>query len=308
MNVLKIDMNTRTCRSKRSVVTSNQTTIAESVRLTGTGLHSGDQTTVFIHPADNDLGIVFSDGENNIVRALASNVTDTSRGTTIGSNGTSFRTIEHLMAALSGEGIDNAIIEVLGPELPALDGSALVYSEAIDAAGVVELDAKRRLVELKDPICVRQNGSYILAVPAPRLSITYVLNYDHPMIGSQTASYVPGETDFGEQIAPARTFVLYEEIAGLLNEGLSQGGSIDNVIVIWRDHFSSELRFDDELVRHKVLDLIGDLSLAGSVPQAEILAVKSGHMLNVEFAKTLESMVCELQNREIGVGEEICLT
>ncbi|MEN6356196.1 MAG: UDP-3-O-acyl-N-acetylglucosamine deacetylase [Armatimonadota bacterium] len=307
MNMLKIDMADGTQRGKRSVFTSNQTTIAESVRLSGTGLHSGGQTSVFIHPAGEDLGIVFCDGENNIVRALASSVIDTSRGTTIGKNGTSFRTIEHLMAALSGEGIDNAIIEVLGPELPALDGSALVYSEAIEAAGVVELGTKRKSIELTEPMCVRQNGSFILAVPAPRLSITYVLNYDHPMIGSQTAEYVLGETDFGEDIAPARTFVLYEEVAALLNEGLSQGGSIDNVIVIWQDHMSSDLRFADELVRHKVMDMIGDLYLAGGVLQAEILAVKSGHTLNVEFAKAVERMVCELQNCEIGVGEERCL-
>lgn len=307
MNMLKIDMADGSERSKRSVVTSNQTTIAESVRLVGTGLHSGAQTSVWIHPAQEDLGIVFSDGNNNIVRALASNVTDTSRGTTIGDNGTSFRTIEHLMSALSGEGIDNAIIEVLGPELPALDGSARQYSEAIGAVGVVELDAKRRVIQLSEPVCVRRNGSFIVAVPAPKLSVTYVLNYDHPMIGSQTAEYVPGETDFGEEIAPARTFVLYEEVAGLLNEGLSQGGSIDNVIVIWQDHMSSDLRFMNELVRHKVMDMIGDLYLAGGVIQAEILAVKSGHMLNVEFAREVERTFCEPQNCEIGVGEERCL-
>ncbi|MCE5313752.1 MAG: UDP-3-O-acyl-N-acetylglucosamine deacetylase [Armatimonadota bacterium] len=282
--------------SVSSSVITNQTTIAESVRLTGTGLHSGGETSVIIHPAGEDLGIVFSDSQSNIVRALASNVVDTSRGTTIGLNGVCIRTIEHLMSALSGMGIDNAIIEVLGPEMPALDGSALPYVEAIEAAGVVELNAPRRLIRLTEPVCVRQNGSFIVAVPAPKLSVTYVLNYDHPMIGSQTAGFLSDETDFGKEIAPARTFVLYEEVAGLLNDGLSQGGSIDNVIVIWQDHLSSDLRFPDELVRHKVMDMIGDLSLAGGRLQAEVLAVKSGHTLNVEFAKEIERMFCHSED------------
>jgi UDP-3-O-[3-hydroxymyristoyl] N-acetylglucosamine deacetylase len=200
------------------------------------------------------------------------------------------------------------IVEVLGPELPALDGSARPYSEAIEAVGVVELDAKRMPVKLVEPVCVQRNGSFILAVPAPGLSITYVLDYDHPMIGSQTAEYVQSETGFGREIAPARTFVLYEEVAGLLNEGLSKGGGIDNVIVVWQDHMSSDLRFADELARHKVMDMIGDLYLAGGVIQAEILAVKSGHTLNVEFAKQVERAYSESRNCEIGVGEERCLT
>ncbi|MHB9035291.1 MAG: UDP-3-O-acyl-N-acetylglucosamine deacetylase [Armatimonadota bacterium] len=297
MNVFRIDReNGLGSRHARSSVTFNQTTLAESVRLSGTGLHSGGETSVVVHPAGEDLGIVFSDSESNIVRGLASNVVDTSRGTTIGFNGTRIRTIEHLMAALRGMGVDNAVVEVLGAEMPALDGSALPYAEAIDAAGIVELDVPRKPIRLTEPICVRQNGAFILAVPAPKLSITYVLNYDHPMIGSQTASFVMDETDFGEEIAPARTFVLYEEVAGLLNDGLSQGGSIENVIVVWQDHMSSDLRFPDELVRHKVMDLIGDISLAGGPLQAEVLAVKSGHALNVEFAREVERIVSELED------------
>ncbi len=174
--------------------------------------------------------------------------------------------------------------------MPALDGSALPYSEAIDSVGITELNASRKPIELKEPIYVRQNGAFIVAVPAPRLSITYVLDYDHPMIGSQTVSFIMDETDFGEEIAPARTFVLYEEVAALLNEGLSKGGSIDNVIVVWQDRMSSDLRFPDELARHKIMDLIGDMSLAGGLINAEILAVKSGHTLNVEFAGEVEHL------------------
>ncbi|MCL5103950.1 MAG: UDP-3-O-acyl-N-acetylglucosamine deacetylase [Armatimonadetes bacterium] len=276
-----------------------QKTLAGSVRLSGTGLHSGGDTSVVIRPAPENTGVVFSDG-THIIRGLASNVVDTSRGTSIGFNGTRIRTIEHLMAALRGSGVDNAVVEVIGPELPALDGSALPYVEAIDAVGLIDLASTRKPIVLTEPVCVRQNGSFVLAVPAPRLSITYVLSYDHPLIGSQTATYVLEESDFGSELAPARTFVLYEEVEGLLNDGLSQGGSLDNVIVIWQDRMSSELRFEDELARHKVVDLIGDLALVGGLLQAEILAVKSGHALNVEFARAVSHSIaeCRMQNAE----------
>lgn len=260
-----------------------QKTLAGSVKLSGTGLHSGGDTSVLIHPAPEDTGIVFFDGKHKI-SCLAPYVVDTSRGTTIGFNGTRVLTIEHLMSALRGCGVDNAVIEVVGPEMPALDGSALPFAEAINTAGLISLNRMREPISIQQPICVRQNGSFILAVPAKKLSITYVMNYDHPLIGSQTITYNPDESDFCSEIAPARTFVLYEEVAALLNEGLSQGGSIENVIVVWQDHMSSKLRFPDELIRHKVVDLIGDLSLIGGLLQAEVLAVKSGHALNTEFA------------------------
>lgn len=261
-----------------------QMTLANSVRLSGKGLHSGLETVVDIHPAPENTGIVFRHGMHSI-SGLASNVVDTSRGTTIGFNGFKVLTIEHLMAALRGTGIDNAYVEVVGGETPALDGSARLYIEAIESVGRTEQEAERNRINITEPICVRRKDSFILAVPASEMSITYVLNYDHPMIGSQTASYVLNEVDFGKQIAPARTFVLYEEVAGLLDRELARGGSIENVIVIWRDRMSSPLRFPDELVRHKVMDIIGDLALVGGVINADILAVKSGHALNVEFAK-----------------------
>lgn len=261
-----------------------QMTLGNSIRLSGKGLHSGKETVVDIHPAPENTGIVFRHGMH-MVSGLASNVVDTSRGTTIGFNGFKVMTVEHLMAALRGTGIDNAYIEVVGGETPALDGSAWPYIEAIESVGLVEQEAERIRISISEPICVRRKDSFILAVPASEMSITYVLDYDHPMIGSQTSAYVLNEADFGSEIAPARTFVLYEEVAGLLDRELAQGGSIENVIVIWRDRMSSPLRFPDELVRHKVVDIVGDLALIGGIINAEILAVKSGHALNVEFAK-----------------------
>jgi UDP-3-O-[3-hydroxymyristoyl] N-acetylglucosamine deacetylase len=258
--------------------------LARRVKLTGTGLHSGAESTVVVYPASENTGIIFREG-SHCVEANAGNVVDTSRGTTIGFNGTRIRTVEHLMAALCGMGVDNAEIEVSGSELPALDGSALPYCEAFVSAGLVEQAADRKAVTIDAPICVRQNGSFILAIPATELRLTYVMNYDHPLIGAQSATYVVREWDFAREIAPARTFVLYEEVAGLLDNDLARGGSFDNAIVLWQDRMSSELRFTDELVRHKVVDLIGDLSLIGGLLQAEVVAVKSGHALNVEFAR-----------------------
>jgi UDP-3-O-[3-hydroxymyristoyl] N-acetylglucosamine deacetylase len=192
------------------------------------------------------------------------------------------------MAAQRGTGIDNAEVENAGPELPALDGSALPYCRAIAQAGLIDQSVPRTAITIDGPVCVEQNGSFILAVPAEELRITYVMNYNHPLIGVQTATYVLREWDFAVEIAPARTFVLYEEVAGLLDNDLARGGTFDNAIVLWQDSMSSELRFSDELVRHKVMDLIGDLSLVGGLLHAEVLAVKSGHALNVEFVREVK--------------------
>lgn len=284
MTILKIDRSDRAARSVREDSVLFQMTLAETVKLSGKGLHSGKKSVVEIHPAPENTGIVFRHGLTTM-SALASNVVDTSRGTTIGFNGLKVMTVEHLMAALRGAGVDNAFIEISGGETPALDGSSGPYIEAIESVGLVEQEAERRTISLQEPVCVRRNDSFILAVPADEMRITYVMSYDHPMIGTQSCTYVLSETDFGSQIAPARTFVLYEEVAALLDRALARGGSVDNVIVIWQDRMSSALRFPDELVRHKVLDIVGDLALVGGYLNAEILAVKSGHALNVEFAK-----------------------
>jgi len=265
---------------------SLQQTLARQVKISGTGLHSGDLCEVILHPAEDNAGIVFM-GNGERVAGLAVNVVETARGTTIGFNCKRFRTVEHLMAALHGLGIDNLYVEVHGPEMPALDGSSMPYVEAILSAGAVKLTQPRNLLKLASPVYVKRNDSFILAVPSDTFKITYVLKYEHPMIGSQTATFEISEDGFARDIAPARTFVMYEEIAALISQQLAKGGSIENAIVVWQDRFSSDLRFNNELVRHKVLDLIGDLALVGGKFSAEIIAVKSGHALNVEFAQEL---------------------
>ncbi|MGQ9454499.1 MAG: UDP-3-O-acyl-N-acetylglucosamine deacetylase [Armatimonadota bacterium] len=274
------ETNNSSCKPER-----HQQTLASAVTLHGRGLHGGDECKIIIHPAEPSTGIVFLVNKNYIP-AVVTNVVDTSRGTTLGTDGTRIRTVEHLMAALHGKGIDNAVVEVYGSEMPALDGSALPYAEAIEAAGIVaQQEWTKPVARLQKHIVVQQNSSFIAAVPGNGLRITYVLNYEHPMIGTQVVTYDLSEDNFAKEIAPARTFVLYEELSELLDNDLARGGSLDNAIVIWRDRLSSRLRFPDELVRHKVMDLVGDLALIGSTMEAEIVAVKSGHALNIEFAK-----------------------
>jgi UDP-3-O-[3-hydroxymyristoyl] N-acetylglucosamine deacetylase len=267
------------------------------VTISGTGLHSGDRTVVVLHPAEEDAGIVFG-GSGERVAGLAANVVETSRGTTLGCNGTRFRTVEHLMAALHGLGIDNSYVEVQGSEMPALDGSSMPYVDAICSAGTVTLSKRRTVLKLKEPIWVKRDGSFILAVPSDRLKITYVMSYEHPLIGTQTATFVLTESNFRRHIAPARTFVVYEEIAGLVSQQLAKGGTLANAIVVWQDRLSADLRFPDELARHKVLDLIGDLALVGGKLAAEIVAVKSGHALNVEFARELTAHLSTKESKE----------
>lgn len=287
MTTLTIDSRSAVELARPDTAIPRQMSLAERVKLTGTGLHSGAESTVIVHPAPENTGIVFREG-SHYVEADVDHVVDTSRGTTIGFNGTRIRTVEHLMAALRGMGVDNAEVEVTGSELPALDGSAMPYCEAFRTAGFVEQAGEKHIITIDEPVCVQQNGSFIAAIPAPELRLTYVMNYNHPLIGAQSATYVLRDWDFAREIAPARTFVLYEEVAGLLDNDLALGGSFDNAIVLWQDRMSSKLRFRDELVRHKVMDLIGDLSLAGGLLHAEVVAVKSGHALNVEFAREVK--------------------
>lgn len=246
-----------------------------------------------IRPAEENTGIRFVTNGVEILGAVDS-VTDTARGTTIGACGERVMTIEHLMAALRGCGVDNAQVEVTGGEIPAVDGSASPFVEAILAVGTKQQTACRRSYILHEPVLVRNGASFIVAVPSDRFSVSYVMRYDHPMIGAQAFTFTFGEEDFRKEIAPARTFVLYEEVEHLISQRLAQGGSLDNTIVVWQDHLSCDLRFPDELVRHKALDMIGDLAILGGIPRAEIVAVKSGHSLNAELARKLsEPGVCD---------------
>lgn len=263
-----------------------------TVAVEGIGIHTGEPCRVTIEPGVKEDGIVFVRGFAEIP-ARAEFVTDTSRCTKLSADDESVSTVEHLMSALVGLGVPWARVTVDGPELPILDGSAQGWVNALRKLGAGrDLSPTYRnynvhLKEISEPIRVDgKNGSYIAATPAEKLSITLTIEYDHPVIGSQTAYFTEGD-DYATEIAPARTFGLRSEVDALLAAGLAKGGSLDNAVIVENDGYSTPLRFPNELARHKILDLLGDLYLSGGLPKADIIAVKPSHTLNVALASRL---------------------
>lgn len=262
--------------------------------LSGTGIHTGAECRSLLLPAQVGAGLVFRvDGV--AIPAKVEYVVDTARSTSLGRNGKLVHSVEHILAAFSGLKVDNAEVLVEGPEIPAFDGSALPICEAIRAAGIVEQAARIEVLGIERPIRVESEDGYIVASPAKEFRASYRMEYDHPMIGSQFSEYETGGDSFCQRIAPARTFVLYEEVEELRERGLAQGGSLENVVVVWPDRVSCEPRMPDELSVHKLLDLIGDLALVGRPLLAEVQAVRSGHALNVRLA---QAIVSEAENGE----------
>jgi UDP-3-O-[3-hydroxymyristoyl] N-acetylglucosamine deacetylase len=218
---------------------------------------------------------------------LVENVCDTSRCTVLGRNGTMVSTVEHLLAACSGLGITNLLIEMDGAELPILDGSSLEFVKKIKEAGIKEQDCQREVFNVKEYFCHRHDGNFIAISPSDYFSVTTVVEFGNPLIGMQITTFNPGQESFEELIAPARTFAFKEEIEHLLEKGLAKGGTLDNAVVVDNDRYMNQLRFEDEIVRHKCLDLIGDLALMGKEIRGHVFAFKPGHKLNIEFMREL---------------------
>ncbi len=281
-----------------------QRTIASSTRLSGVGLHTGEEVVVELVPADVDTGVSFVrvdiDGEP-AVKASVSNLAQRPRRTALADGRAEVHTTEHLMAALWAAGVDNVVVRINGPELPGLDGSALPFYEAIRSAGVVAQDRPRREWRLKTPLAVQQNGASVMAMPFDGgLRVGYTLDYRQTglpsaqQVGIQYFEATLDEEAFARDIAPARTFVLREEVEVLRAEGLGRGATTQNTIVLGPDGvIENELRFADEFVRHKVLDLIGDLYLMGGQIRGHVQALKSGHALNVQLAQCIQEQCIE---------------
>lgn len=278
----------------RSRLAFRQTTLRAPFTVRGQGLHTGAPCAVTARPAPADSGITFlcrCEGEPVRVPALAASVVETRRCTALGAGGARLDTVEHLLSALAGLRVDNAEIEVDGPELPALDGSALPWVAAIRGAGVERLEELGRVRQLSQPVALRDGESWLVAVPADRYTLTCATHFDHPLLGTQAVSFSEDPDAYVREVAPARTFGFAHEVEALLAAGLARGGSLDNALVIHEDHFSSDLRIPDECTRHKLLDLIGDLSLAGGRLHAHITAVRPGHRANAAFAALLAESV-----------------
>lgn len=263
-----------------------QYTLRSSVSMQGIGLHSGEPCTMAIQPASPDTGIVFVTPRGE-VRASVENVYDTNRCTCIRSGDAEVITVEHVLAALYGMWVDNAYIRLDGPELPAGDGSALPFVELIEQAGTELQPGESRVLEIERPVWAIDRDKCALAVPSSEFRVSGLVSFDHPMIGEQAVSICVSPEIFKREIAPARTFCTAEEIETLHAAGLGLGGSADNVLVVHSDHYSPGLRFPDEIVRHKVLDMIGDLSLAGGTLAADVTGIRPSHALNVALVRRI---------------------
>jgi UDP-3-O-[3-hydroxymyristoyl] N-acetylglucosamine deacetylase len=266
-----------------------QQTIRKPVGLDGIGLHSGKAVRVSLSPGPADSGIVFRVGEHgDRIPAAPESVVDSHYATTLGRNGTRIQTIEHLMAAAAGLGIDNLEVHVDGPELPAADGSAKPFVQLMLAAGRTPQAARRRPIRIPHPIRVGTGGRWIQMVPADTLRVSYTLDNDHPAIGMQVLSWTPTEESFVTEYAPARTYGFLKDLGFLRKSGRALGGSLDNTIVIGKNGTLNGLRWRDEFVRHKVLDLIGDLALLGRPIEAHVIARNAGHALNFELVVAVQ--------------------
>jgi len=267
-------------------------TIRGRVALSGRGVHSGRPAALVLSPGASGRGVVFVrtdlPGKPEIPGRIAC-LAETGRATALKANGAEVRVVEHLLAAAVGLGVDNLRVEVDGAELPILDGSALPFARALRAAGIEEQAKEREGYLLSRPLQVSGGGGMIAAFPAAALTIHYAVHFGHPLLRSQYLSLTIAEETFVEEVAPARTFGFLRDALPLIEKGLIQGTSLDNTVVIGEDAvFSREgLRFPDECVRHKILDLLGDLALLGRRLTAEVVALKAGHELHARFIAAL---------------------
>ncbi|MEH1979956.1 MAG: UDP-3-O-acyl-N-acetylglucosamine deacetylase [Nostoc sp.] len=275
-----------------------QHTLAAEITQIGVGLHSGVNTQVRILPAEAGSGRYFVRvdlPDLPIIPAQVAAVSHTVLSTQLGKGEVSVRTVEHLLAALSGMGVDNARIEIDGPEVPLLDGSASVWTANIAQVGLVSQPVNNQVpLAITEPLWIYQGDAFVSALPAPETRFSYGIDFDLPAIGNQwhswslTAELGKASASFAAEIAPARTFGLLHQIEHLQKTGLIKGGSLDNALVCGPEGWlNPPLRFANEPVRHKILDLVGDLSLLGNFPRAHFLAYKASHNLHIHLAQRI---------------------
>jgi len=299
-----------------------QRTISKPVFCTGIGLHTGLESKIIFKPAPEDYGIHFirQDVDNcPEIMADIDHVVDISRGTTIEQNGVKIFTVEHALAAVSGLRIDNVLIELTAKEPPVMDGSSKDFVEALQKSGIVEQKKSRRVLEISEPVSYSdpKRGVDIHVVPSDQFRVTFMIDYKLPSLGSQYTAVYNMQEDFAREVAPARTFCFLSEIEELREIGLIKGGALDNAVVIVDKEIDNtevnrlrslfgikeeiimgangilngkRLRYKNEPVRHKTLDLIGDMALLGVPIKGHVTAARSGHASNVEFVKMIRNI------------------
>lgn len=269
-----------------------QRTIKQGVSFEGIGLHTGALITVTLKPAPRDTGIIFQRNDKNmIIRANVGAVVDTAFATSIGYNGTRIKTVEHILAAIAGLGIDNIFIELNGSEIPILDGSSTELTNIILSAGIANQGKKRPYMRIIKPFLFEDGHAEIAAFPYDGRKLTYRILFNHHLLGEQQLSIDLNEETFIKEVAPARTFGFLKDVETLRANGFAKGGSLDNAVILGDNGVlnKSGLRFKDEFVRHKMLDFIGDLALIGFPVYGHILANRAGHSANIKFIKKLLS-------------------
>lgn len=270
-----------------------QTTIHKSVRCTGIGLHSGKQVEMVLRPATEDTGVLFSlrsDSGSTFLTPAPSLVVETGLATVLGDGHETVATVEHLLAAVSGMGIDNIHVEVTGRELPIMDGSAASFVYLLKQAGVRKLSKSRQVMAVKKAMEFEQDGKYIKVRPHDGFKLDYTIEFAHPMIGKQRMELEITPENFIAEVAKARTFGFLKEVDYLHANGLALGGSLDNAIVL--DEYgvlnAEGLRFADEFVRHKMLDFVGDMAVLGAPLHGHFEVFASGHAMNNAFLRHLD--------------------
>jgi UDP-3-O-[3-hydroxymyristoyl] N-acetylglucosamine deacetylase len=280
-----------------------QRTLKNAIRATGVGLHTGQKIYLTLLPAPADSGIVFRRVDLNPpveIHARAENVGETTLSTTLMNGDVKVSTVEHLLAAMAGLGIDNAVVEVSAPEVPIMDGSAGPFVFLIQSAGIQEQAVAKKFIRIKKPVVVQEGDKIASFLPFEGFKVTFSIDFDHPVFQGRTlkTSVDFSSTSFVKEVSRARTFGFMHEIEYLRSKGLAKGGSIDNAIVVDEYRILNEdgLRYEDEFVKHKVLDAIGDLYLLGNSLIGEFKAHKSGHGLN---NKSLRQLIAQTDAWEV---------
>ena len=273
-----------------------QRTLRRAISCVGIGLHSGNKVQLSLKPAPADYGIRFrrTDLGDHEVRASVQHLAGINLATALSCNQVSVETVEHLLAALVSMSIDNVIIELNSPEVPIMDGSSAPFIYLVQEAGVKVQAAPRQYLKVTRPITLARGDKHIALYPSDDFKVTYSISYDHPLLRHQSRTITITEHSFIEEIAPARTFTFLKDVEMLRQNGLALGGSLDNAIVLGETGvLNNALRFEDEFVRHKILDAVGDLALVGYPVIGHLVAHRAGHGLHTEFAgKILESTDC----------------
>ncbi len=290
-------------------MTKLQKTIMNEASLSGVGVHTGSQTTMAFKPAREDSGIVFVRTDlpgRPEVPALIENVVETARGTTLGrefdGQMVKVHTVEHVLAAAAALGIDNLRVEMDNNEPPIIDGSSLPFFQKLREAGLVEQDAPRKYFDLPKVVSQAEEGVQLVANPWPTLRISFTIDFDHPVLKSQYASFDITPEIFERELAPARTFCLARDVEHLRSQGLIKGGSLESAVVIGEEGIENKepLRYSDEFVRHKILDLLGDLTLLGMPLRAHVISIKSGHRSNVKFVREIKRLYDDIERQKQG--------